>query len=336
MKVKKIILPIVLSLVIALSGFTLFGCGKKEAKEESFKLYSSIVQTMKDDNKIFKSDKIHGLETDFYIKDIGYKTANNNQLQGYQYYVSLLGAGLNFIDDYYVKLDTKQGVVKNVAINDAAYAMRNSFNVVKSEHEKLVLAQNTSNLNFNIYNAHFYNYRISVSNFINKVYDCAFSLANYLDKYLGLSANVGTNKMSQENFDFYLDYQYLRIYNDYKTLYLISAKGADLNVNFLNDNYFTEFNKLVSKDKLSIAELENINDIVLIFNNLAGTRGDATAAMKNFSIYNYVEFYGKDLVAYNKDSEHAYAYASKISEYFSNENSVLKNLTRKLDRKFTQ
>lgn len=249
MVIKKIILPIVLSFVIVLSGFTLFGCGEKETKEKSYELISSTMENIKNDTTLFENKTTNGLNSDFSIKDIGFKTSNDSDLSGYEYYVTVLAGGLEFINDYYEKLNTTQGVVKNVALNDAVKAMSKSYDNVKAEHDELMKASDNSNLHYDVYNGYFYNYKITVSNFINKVYDYAFSLANYLDKYLNLTANVGKETMSQEQFNFYLDYEYLKIYNDFKILYMDSMKGADLDVTYVDNIIYTQFNILAKSEK---------------------------------------------------------------------------------------
>ncbi len=334
MKVKKFILPIVLSLVIALSGFTLFGCGKKEDKQETYKLVSGVIDTLKADDTLFETKTTHGLSTEFSIKDIGYKSSQNSSLTGYQYYISVLGGGLNFINDYYGLLNTEQGVVRNPALNEATKTMKNSYDNMKIEHGKLLDAKNVSNLNYEIYNGYFYNYRISVSNFISKVYDCAFSLANYLDRYLNISANVGKESMTQESFEFYIDYEYLKVYDDFKVLYMNSACGADLNVSLVENqikNVFTKFNELTAKEKAPAGGLKNAESLVTMFKQLAQSRVDAQQAMNGFSIYRFVEVYGQDLAAYKKDSENAETYYNKIINYFTSDSSTINLLINKLE-----
>ncbi len=251
MAIKKFILPIVLSIVIALSGIILFGCGEKEEKEKSYDLYSSVMDTIKQDSSLFETKTANGLSTQFSIKDIGFKTSQNSGLEGYEYYVTVLGAGLEFIDDYYEKLNTTQGVVKNASLNNSVRAMKKGYENVKSEHDKLLSINNINDISYEIYNAHFYNYRISVTNFINKVYDCAFSLAKYNDRYLNMTKDVGKESMTKEQFDFYIDYEYLKIYEDFKVLLIDSGKGADLDTQLFAFDVYETFNKLATSEKTS-------------------------------------------------------------------------------------
>ncbi len=286
------------------------------------------MKTISEDSSLFENGPTYSLQTKFYIKDIGYKTADG-KIQGYRHYRAILAAGLEYINDYYGKLEVVSGNVES--LTDTVKVMFDQYRKVKIEHDKLVTANKKSKLSANEYNKYFDSYKLAIAELIDDVYDCALTLNDYLKNELNLGSNFGSSDMTEQDINFYLDYNFIKIYNDFKVLYIDSINGEDLEADVLNKEILSSFNLLTSADRVSSLAIDKANNIALGLAVVEVNSGEFREAVKEFSIYKFITQYNQDIDAYQKDDENAATNYKKITDYFVGEDSILNVVIKSLN-----
>lgn len=323
MKIKKIILPVFLICILAFSSVILFGCGKKGSSADSYKLFDETIVAMKEDTSTFSASSVSGLSSNFILNDVVYKkstssTSAQDNAEDYSQLKTLTAAGLNFIEKYYPQIKTANLQTKYKSLNDTVYAMKSDYEWVKAEHDKLVEAKAIEGLNYNLYNGYFYNYRIAISSFVGKVYDCANSLGYFLDREVNLAANIGNDKMTKIGLEFYLDYRYLNMFEDFKIYFIDSNKGLASESKIFNDTKST----LSSFCKDVVVKEKNIDmtpqlalSLDKFLTTLSNTRDDVRQAMWGFSYHEFENSYDGSIIAFMKVNENAKIFKNTIDTY---------------------
>ena len=325
MKVKKIILPVFLICVLALTSVMLFGCGKKGTSADTYQLFDETISAMKADTSTFSSGSEQGLTSNFILNDVVYKkevssTSAQDNSTDYNQYKLLAAYGLNFIEKYYPQLKSSSVQVNFKSLNNSVNSMKSEYEWVKAEHSKLAGAKEVSGLNYNLYNGYFYNYRTAMSTFIGRVYDCANSLAYHLDREVNLAANVGNDKMTATGLEFYLDYQYLGIFEEFRIYFLDSHKGipSDSTEYTTTKNALVRFSsEVASKDKNIDMTPQLALSLSKFLGTLKNTRDDLRQAMWGFSYHEFENSYDGSIIAYNKVNENAKIFKNNIDYYTS-------------------
>ena len=153
--------------------------------------------------------------------------------------------------------------------------------------------------------------------FAIKVYDSAIKLSNYISKYVKYDANVGTDKMTQDEYKFYINSRILEILGDYTSLTMDNSKAT---ANIIDSTWFGFYQYTISND----IKAQTATQSLKIFSALSGERVLMEKALDNFSYYEYtVGRYNGDINAYLKDDASAKHYLTQIEKYFINENNYL-------------
>ena len=316
MKKKSIVLSVILALIFCLSSVALFGCSKKTSIKSTYFMFKEVMSYIKDDddttlisntqyNQSFSDDV--SLETQYCLNNFGFVESDENKsltTADYIYYSYFVGYGLNFIEKYYPALE-------NVKIKMDYNSLYNSIKDVKADYDELKESHSNlldyNNVSFVIYNGSFYNYRKDASAFIDSVFKCANSLGDFLNNKVKLGANIGNDKMTEEAWAFYYDFNLLHTIEDYKYLFMTSYKGISFYSGRKENETFktilTNFNNYVKDKKFgpSVATAEQAKQFKELFGHVDATRKNVRSSCKSFSMYDFTNKYASDLVAYKKD-----------------------------------
>ncbi len=320
---KNIAISLLLCFAIALSSVLLFGCEKKNDGSETYKLFDSTITAFKTDtDSPLKADTFEGISTNFYLKDMQTLDISYSYQNVYSYYIIILADGLNFIEKYYPTIQSAKIQMKYGDLNDAAKSLKKSYNKVKTEYLKVEEAKShvtDENINYVIFNGFYSRYRRAVINFIDQTYSCANKLGNFVYNEVKLGKNVGKDSMKEEDLKFYLDFNILHIFEDYKRFLVDSCKGIERGDDFmLVHNNLSQFcSKVASKDLN--ADAATMGSVKTFFDALKVSRGDAKGALKNFSYYKFMTSYNGDLTAYQKSNDFAQVYYDCLSRYYFND-----------------
>ncbi len=336
MKSKKIILSVFLALVLSASSFMLFGCAKKTSSANVYKLFDESITAIKEDvDSPFTKGTINYIETNFDLQDMTNKAGNGSTVQlSYNHYRTLAAVGLNFIEKYYPLLEDNNIKADYSKLESSIKDLNKKYDTLKEEHEKFNSLKDT-NADYSIYNGFFYNYKNSAYSFINSTFDCANRLGKFLNNEAKLAKNVGSESMDNEGLEFYLDYNYLNIYGDFKLFFFDSCEGEPLDLTKSSSEFtlvnlsMANFGNVVmskmsaKKDDLVNLLADEMEYVITIFSSLDSTRGDARKAMNKFSFYNFANSYDNDINAYKKVNSFANVYYDRVLNYFVGENSAI-------------
>ena len=334
MKKKSIILSVVLALIVCLSSVALFGCAKKTTITKTYSKFDEVVKYIRDDEdntlnnstikfKTQSNGEDYSYSTKYGLNNFGPVDSNKTlQTEGYTYYVCLTAYGLEFIEKYYPSLE---GITKKMNYEDLYKSINNvksSYDDLKKSHSNLL---NYSEVHEVVYNGSFVTYKRNAATFMDIVYTCANSLGDFLYDDAGLGKKVGKEGMTEEDFEFYYDFNILHAVEDFKILFMKSYKGES----FYNENDATTrgsfsytlrvFNDFFSKVENLTAQavtVEEANEFKTLMDRVATSRSNAHKACNKLSMYDYNKKYNKSITAYEKDKELAHAYLDTLEDYY--------------------
>lgn len=319
MKVKKSILTICLALMLLLSSFVLFACGNDQTSASAYKAYNELFTEMKQNVSLFSTGTTGGLSTSFYLNNFCYKDSGNNKVFEYNHYLMLNAASLEFIDEYYPVLENLKLKTDYSTLKSDVKSLRKSYKTLKSEYDRyLVNAVNVNTVAYTIYNGYFSRYRTYARKFIAETYDCALSLGKFLETKVKLSKTFATDEMTEEATEFYLDYNILKVMDDFKDFFMNSCKGLKLEgeeYKLTIKNLETWTGEIVGKTYKTISN-EQANNFKDISVRLGVERKMTDKALSRFSFYKYENTYSSSLAAYKKSNAYAPAYYNRLNSYF--------------------
>ena len=326
MKAKKSISVILLALILLLSSFVLFACGGKDSSKSTFESYNSFMTQIKQDTSLFSTKEIENYYTKFYLNDLYSKNSSGTPTYENNYYIALGAVSLEFIDEYYPKLETLKLKTDYSKLKDDIKSLNKSYNNLKVEHENL--KNDAQNLDYTIYNGYFSRYRTYAQKFINKSYQSALKLGKFLNNEAKLAKTVATQNMTDEAFEFFCDYTILNVYNDFNNFFMSSCKGVALESEVFNDvlyslKNFTNSFVLHKSYSVTTEKAKEAKEIITRVNN---ERGMVNKAVSKFSVYKYSKTYNQSIDAYIKANANAPAYLNKINMYYADANGTINQL----------
>ncbi len=324
MKRKNLIISLLTAILIT-SSMVLFACGDIGTAKDTFQAFQSTMQTYKENTNLFSHSTISeiNMETDFYLNNFFVK--NNDGLNSedfYQYYI-LTATGLNFIDKYYVLIENLKGSYNYTTLMNDIDEMNVSYEELKIENLNVANIEDTAENE--IYNGYFARYKLYTKEFINKVYQTAIDLGEFLINNVKYTENLATDLQTDEEVKFYIDHQFLLIYNDFRLTLLQSCKGQDLSGNSIyNTSYsYLKFIATEQVKQLKTFTPENMKDVVYVFSAINNQRDIFYKAIDNFSIYDYLNTYEGSIDAYVNVNSNADVYYNQIYNYYCNTNSII-------------
>ena len=308
MKKKGLIISF-LCLVIALSSFVFFGCNVDTAANSTYTIYNTLYENIEKDNLSISADcKLN----DFYSKTQYGATQNDSTSLN-----KLVEAGLKYIKTYYPSIKTSKDVNFD-AVKISGRNLSSAYQELNSEYRVLKNMDN-SQTSYLIYNAYFSAYRDDVITFVNQVYDTANKLCTLVNE-ANVDGHLGTEEQTVEDVKFYADSEQLKIFTDFKNLFIGNCKGRDL-TNSMYQKYFSAFNSFEVAFTEKVVQNIKAEDMKMLFTALNGERNDFNKSLDKFSIYDF-EKYDNSIDKYVVDNKGADIYYSKLNTYASYLNIV--------------
>ena len=313
---KKSILYSILAVIMCLSCFVMFACNKDD--KDTLTTYKDFITIIQSENTMFKSDNINGIKSDYYLNDFYSKNYQNVKIEDDVNYLVLCAGGLNFIENYYTKIEKgKAGKLKSGIID-----MSESFTDLLNNYRKFKNV--TDYADYEIYNGFFARYKWQAKDFINVVYENALDLADYIYNDLGFGQNVGQIEDKDKGivgekegeFLFYFDYQNLLILNDYRLFFMDSCLGQQMD-NDLYKSISENFKVFVNIVGSTIKDVDKeYKEDYILHNSLLNSEREMTKnSIEKFSLYDFVNEYNSNIDAYEKKESNATAYYLQIERY---------------------
>ncbi len=349
---KKIITKIMVCLLVCVSAITMFACGSKFNKKESFEVVNAVITEINTDNqsnKMFVTTNISGVKSDYALR---YYVGNTT----YNYYNECLIVPMNYIQKYYTDLQRIEALEKisknNKAIinelTEAVPALRiayketvDRYNNLKSVGSSEVLVEGATQV-----------YNQSLKEFIKSAYDVALKLANVKNQvfndFKGLSV---TNRVLSSS-DTAVLRDYFVLYNayDYYNCLIANLKAEDFSsivgnndvenfVNFIK-SIKTKLTLNLSVQAISDANLKVLTgnaisekvdgeNVVLRYENtmvdklfeafetVQNERVMLNKSFENFSLYDFYIKHSCNMDAYATKVDYANDYYSEIKNYYN-------------------
>lgn len=317
MKIKKSLYTICLAVLLILSSLMLFACKKEETSKNVYASFNEFVTSVNDEDVVFK-DCPTNADYHFYFKDFSSKSSAGYMVYEYEHYNHLVEGSLSFIVQHYKKLENLTLKTNYSSLKSRIKALKKNYSALKVEYTNMM--EEAQDLSYNIYNGYFARYHAQAKSFINESYKCALSLGKFLTGKADLIKNYATENMTAEEVDLYVDYNILKIYEDYRKFFMDSCKGNDilnnyvyknaLNIisSFYNDGLYQEYKTI------TVEEAESLRSVLTKVDN---ERKINDKALSKFSVYKFTNPYNHSIEAYEKDSKFAGVYYNRISQYIA-------------------
>ena len=325
MKTKKSLYSICLVVLLIISSLLLFACGGNATAKNAYKSYSSLLTEMKQDSKLFSTKDVNGVETNFYFNDFFSKDENNNPEVEYEYYITLSSISLDFIDEYHVVLQNAKIDTDHAKLVEDVKQLKKKYNNLKKEYENL--STNANGLDDTVYNGYFSRYKWGVLKFINESYECSLSLGKFLQKKFNFD---------QAELNFTVDFNLLKVFNDYRQFLLSSCKGINLSSEDSKFEYvlsqLQSWQTTFNVENFKTLDKEDEDALKTVFARVDGDRKLASKAMSKFSYLKFIEEYETSVKAYSKSNENASSYYSRLNDYLFSD-GTLESLKEYLEAK---
>ena len=322
MKKKNIVLSF-LAAILVTSSLLLFACGGTGNITEAYNAFNKLVVECNSNTNLFSQGEVEGLSTKYYLKDFHQKDSANQNVPDDKNYIILVAQGMNFIEKYHTELKDLENKYDVVNLTNSANNLTNSYNNLKVENANIA---NIESSEYEIYNGYFARYKLSAKNFINDVYSTALELGKFLNEKVRISVDLGTDRQTQKQIIFYLDYQLLLSYNDYRAMLIDSCQGQILHHKLYNEstkaltNMTSQIQSKQVKTDLTVETIKDLMNTCRIYNN---QRAVYNKAVTNFSLKEFLTTYNEDLKAYEKANECAESYYNQLLDFYYNPNNFV-------------
>ena len=322
MKKKKIFLSIIASIMVFTS-MLFVGCKDLGNAQDTFALYSQAMTTYKSNSNLFISGSISNNKTNFYLNNFYSKNASGDEVQDDQNYLILTAIGLNFIEEYHTKLDGLEGSYDFNKLVNAINSLNSDYDELKTENENMLSVE--TNAEIDIFNGYFTRYKNTAKDFIDGVYETALTLGNFLMNNARIASNLGGETQTQDELNFYYDYQLLQIFNDFKMVLINSASGQVLNdiVYTSSSNKLKDFAQNIQAKSVKQLTIEQTSAYVEICDALNNERNSYQKAVKSFSLEKFENIYDGSLEAYTKVNSNFDSYYNQLNNYFCDTNNIM-------------
>ena len=320
MKKRKVVLSMLAGLLIG-SSFAMAACGDENKGINPYQNYQAAISTYLEDPTLFRSDKVNGIQTDFYFDNFYYKNDLGAKVEGDINYITLNAFAMNYIQNYYTELSGLEGDYNYSQLHTALNSLNESFEKVRVESKNVYNVD--ANESVTIYNGFFSRYEDSAREFIDQAYNTAITLSDFLIEQVDLTKDIGSDNQTTEQIKLYVDSQLLYIFNDFRALLMDSGRGRQFNGEVLYDNSVTlleSFSNL-SSDLLQSVTAEMMSELKELSSYLDNERIITGQSLENFSLYDYCNYDSMD--GYLKEESNAQIYYNQLQSYYSNSNSTL-------------
>ena len=313
---KKKIFWIFLCVLMVIPTFALFGCNKNASSNEVYtNLQATIASFDSSDSPLIEGDI--GTSTGYKFKNFNTKNSSGTLIADDQNYQYLNVAAIKYIKNCSEILNAIEK--KNISYLDSSVKeFAKSYNELKENHTKLA---NFASWDYNIWNGAFAQYKLSAKNFIEKEYDLALKLGDYLINKAKIAQNFVSEEKTADDIKNFTDYQTIKLCNDLYQFFIISCKGQKEASTGLAENLRLKniWNNLISKDNKSNSSIskEVAQNFVNISKMMDNQRKIYEKAINKFSFFDYVTKYNSDINSYSKKLKNAKIYETAIDKYES-------------------
>jgi len=350
---KKILTRFLTCMIVFVSVFTLFACGKTQDPLLAYEKLSSAIQTInkEDENhNMFTTANVASVESDYVLRYY----INNSQ---YNYYNQIFVLPMNFIQKYSKDIERikdlenisaeKQNVINDLTNSLPAWV--DSYKKSAKEYDALRTVGNAPVVAEGMLEV----YNRSLYNLFETTYQVALNLAKVKHEVFNDYQSLAkTNRMLNENDTIVLrDYFLLQLGYDYFNCLIVNLDMEDYS-SLAGDEKVQEFKNLIVKIKSGFVKAfellskkeddfkvltgevveENVDDdesvtikylntsVNKLFNVLEGLDNERkmlNKSLENFSLYKYYVNYSCNMNAYTEKQPFANNYYSEIGDYFT-------------------
>lgn len=320
---KKKIFWIFLCVLMIIPTFALFGCNKNASSNEVYSTLQTTIESFDYLDSPFVKQNI-GLSPGYNFKDFKTKDSSGvlNVTDDDENYQFLNVAAIKYIKNCSEILHSMEK--KNISYLDSTVKeFAKSYNELKEKHTKLA---NFATWDYNIWNGAFAQYKLSAKNFIEKEYDLALKLGDYLINKAKIAQNFVSEEKTADDIKNFTDYQTIKLCNDLYQFFIISCKGQKEATSAgiaENSRLKSIWNNLISKDNESISK-EVAQEFVNISKMMDNQRKIYEKAINKFSFFDFVTKYNLDINSYSKKLKNAKIYENAIDKYESSSTNYTK------------
>lgn len=307
---KKQALLSVLAVGVLACGGLMAGCKNNGNSENTYSQFDTFVSSCKENDTLFSSSTVQGVNTNFYLNNFSRKGTSNAYINDDQNYIYLTSMGMNFIENNYSYL---KGLGKNLnysGLDKEMKTLNKKYDTLKQESENLKNVETSAD--YDIYNGYFSRYKTATADFTVQVYQTATSLGDFLFK----DAKI-FNQTKQINSRFFYEYQNLNILDDFCQFFLVSCEGQVLDntlYTYTTTQLKTFMSDFVTKYQggSSMYISEKYYNVSLALDN---EREIFDKVAQKFSMYKYVVNYNSSLSAYENDEKEISIYYDQFNRY---------------------
>lgn len=306
-KVRKSLLLILFSMILFASAFIMFGCGDSVTTAQLFERLDNFVVKINADDGFLQYNRFK--EFNKYNEEGTLEEIDSN-------YQTTIKIALDFVEEYYIKYGLiNENYNYSVIVENLSQVEQSYDECLENYNNLLAVKDNSSQL---IYNGFALHYQSACIDFINKVYDLAFSIKDSLISDLKLM-DINFTKISVDEANTYLDFVRLDIANDCKKILINDCKGVKFEDNSIWTSCGTILNNIYAINDITLTYQKGEQFVFInsIITKLSKERANVNKALENFSIYNYVTSgqYG-DLASYEAIVPDATRFYAQIEKYY--------------------
>lgn len=321
-KKRNIILSI-LAVILVSASFIFFACGDTGNAKDTFQSFKTTLETYKANDDLFSTGEIENISTEFYLNNFYKKDSSGSQIKDDENYIILNSVGLNFINEYYVMFENLEGNYDFNPVNESLKKMNESYDALKIENQNLTNIESAAE--YDVYNGYFARYKLYSKNFINEVYNVALNLGDFFANKVNVASKIGTDEQTDDYLKFYIDYQLILVFNDFRLALMQSCEGQVLNHQIYSSasSNLKNFAKNVQAKEVKTLSLEKVNEIKSIFDAFNNQRKSYITAVNGFSLYQYLTAYDSSIEAYVKAESNADTYYNQLLNYYCSSNNYI-------------
>lgn len=308
---KKKIFWILLCVFMIIPTFAFFGCNNNSSSKAVFENLQETVASFDETDSPLNATSLDATNG-YKLKDFNTKNSSDNPVPDDQNYIYLNAAAIKYIKNSIEILETIEK--KDISqLNSSVKDFTNAYKDLKAKHTKLA---GFSSYHYNIWNGAFAQYKLSAKNFIEKEYDLALKLGDYIVNKAKLANNFATDEQEEKDINIYTNYQMIKVFGWYEKLYMQGIKGQYVNPYYCGE--ITEDLQIcwttMSKDNQTISKekAENFTNICKAMDN---QRKICEKALSKISIYDFIVKYNFNIDAYSRKLKNALIYANVITDF---------------------
>ena len=212
---KKKIFWILLCVFMIIPTFAFFGCNNNSSSKAVFENLQETVAFFDETGSPLNATSLDET-TGYKLKDFATKNSSGYKIEDDQNYIYLNAAAIKYIKNSIEILVSMEK--KNIShLDSSVKEFEKAYKDLKEKHTKLA---GFSSYHYNIWNGAFAQYKLSAKNFIEKEYDLALKLGDYLINKENITQYLATDFQIIGDVNVFTDYQMIKVFGWYEKLYM--------------------------------------------------------------------------------------------------------------------